>query len=121
MADILTEEDLIKSALYEAVRDKVFNNGMTLTLDSPITDEQWGSNLGCGFDNTERVWFNTKNGKRVEFVKRKRGEWIKDRSGAEYCSKCLKYPYDDGEYYIAGWNSDFCPRCGADMRKGAIR
>lgn len=50
------------------------------------------------------------NGEPVEL-----GEWIMDRTGAEYCSECGKYPFDDGEYHIAGWHSDYCPHCGAKM------
>lgn len=43
------------------------------------------------------------------------GEWLADEEGAVYCSECLQYPF---EYHIAGWSSDFCQHCGADMRKG---
>ena len=42
------------------------------------------------------------------------GEWIETTSGT-ICSNCGKYPYDDGEYHVANWHSDFCPSCGADM------
>jgi len=45
----------------------------------------------------------------------KHGKWIMDRTGAEYCSECGKYPFDDGEYHIVGWHSDYCPHCGAKM------
>ena len=44
-----------------------------------------------------------------------RGEWI-DTSEGTYCSRCNKFPYDDGEYRLVGWRSNFCPNCGADMR-----
>lgn len=45
---------------------------------------------------------------------RPHGEWIETTSGT-ICSNCGEYPYDDGEYHIANWHSDFCPSCGADM------
>lgn len=45
----------------------------------------------------------------------KHGRWITDDTGAEYCSNCHEYPYDDGEYYIANWHSNYCPNCGARM------
>ena len=45
------------------------------------------------------------------------GHWIKDDTGAEYCSNCHEYPYDDGEYHIVNWHSDYCPHCGADMMR----
>ena len=49
---------------------------------------------------------------------RKHGCWIKDSSGAEFCSECNQYPYDDGEYHIANWHSRYCPHCGAKMDDG---
>lgn len=45
----------------------------------------------------------------------KTGHWI-ETSEETVCSECGKYPYDDGEYHIANWSSDYCPNCGADMR-----
>ena len=50
---------------------------MTLTLSSPITEEQFDAITDVDFDNTDRIWFHTKHGKDVEFVKRKKGKWIK--------------------------------------------
>lgn len=47
----------------------------------------------------------------------KRGHWIMDETGAEYCSECGKYPFDDGIHHIAGWHSDYCPHCGAKMEE----
>ena len=46
----------------------------------------------------------------------KSGEWIETSDGT-MCSNCHKFPYDDGEYHIVNWHSDFCPNCGSDMRK----
>ena len=46
---------------------------------------------------------------------RPHGEWIETSEGT-MCGNCHKFPYDDGEYHIANWHSDFCPNCGADMR-----
>lgn len=49
----------------------------------------------------------------------KRGEWVRKESENTYwfeCSECGGYPMRDtwdGE----GKLTDFCPRCGADMRK----
>lgn len=42
---------------------------ITLELTSPITEEQWDILEDVDFDYTERIWFTTKHGKRVEFVK----------------------------------------------------
>lgn len=48
-------------------------------------------------------------------AEQRKGEWIETSEGT-MCSNCHKYPYDDGEYHIANWHSDYCPNCGADMR-----
>ena len=49
---------------------------MTLELNSPITEEQWDLLEDVDLDNTERIYFHTKHGKEVEFVKRKRAEVV---------------------------------------------
>lgn len=93
---------------------------ITLTLNSPITDEQWDAITDVDFEHTDRIWFKTKNGKKVEFVKRKRGRWIDEPvykqtmdgrtwDGYTYCSECR-------EMHEYGYRSNFCPNCGADMR-----
>ena len=51
----------------------------------------------------------------IEVIEPKRGEWIETSEGT-MCSNCHKFPYDDGEYHIANWYSDFCPHCGARMK-----
>ena len=48
---------------------------------------------------------------------RKTGKWMVDKYGAEYCSECGKHPYNDGEYYVSGWWTEFCPNCGARMEE----
>ena len=53
----------------------------------------------------------------VPSADRPQGEWVETSEGT-MCSNCHKFPYDDGEYHIANWHSDFCPNCGARM-KGA--
>lgn len=42
---------------------------MELMLNSPITEEQWDAITDVDFDKTDRIWFQTKHGKTVEFVK----------------------------------------------------
>lgn len=48
---------------------------------------------------------------------RPHGEWIETSEGT-MCGNCHKFPYDDGEYHIANWHSDFCPNCGCVMDNG---
>ena len=46
----------------------------------------------------------------------KRGHWMHDSTGANFCSECGMYPYDDGEYHMI-WHTKFCPNCGARMEE----
>jgi len=41
----------------------------TLTLNSPITEEQWDMIEDIDFDYTNEITFHTKHGKEVKFVK----------------------------------------------------
>lgn len=41
-------------------------------------------------------------------------KWIETSEGT-ICSNCRQYPYDDGEYHLANWHSEFCPHCGKRM------
>ena len=63
------------------------------------------------FDNTEEIFFHTKHGKEVTFVKQKKGKWIYITDGHyEYfkCDQCEKH---------SGEPTPFCRYCGADMRE----
>lgn len=51
--------------------------------------------------------------KRIPSAENK-GEWVETSEGT-MCGNCHKFPYDDGEYHIANWHSDFCPNCGVKM------
>lgn len=97
---------------------------MTLTLNSPITEEQWDMIEDVDFDHTDSITFYTKHGKEVEFVKRKTGKWERhntyhgdDVSGFVdpdwRCSEC------DRQANVNAWCmydlTDFCPHCGARM------
>lgn len=42
---------------------------MTLTLNSPITEEQWDAITDVDFEHTNEITFHTKHGKEVKFVK----------------------------------------------------
>ena len=48
---------------------KPINNEIAITLNHPITEEEWDAITDVDFDRTERIYFNTKHGKKVEFVK----------------------------------------------------
>jgi hypothetical protein len=80
-----------------------------LTLNSPITEEQWDVITDVDFENTDRIWFHTKHGKEVEFIKHIRGKWIPKDDRRYYCSSC-------NNRSPKGYRWDYCPNCGADMR-----
>lgn len=42
------------------------------------------------------------------------GHWEHDDTGANYCSECGQYIYDDGEYHLI-YHTNYCPHCGAKM------
>lgn len=89
---------------------------MALTLNSPITDEQWDMITDVDFDNTDKITFHTKHGKEVEFVKRKTGRWIHHPEigyGETWlCSEC-------GEKTVSTIMGKprykWCPMCGCKM------
>lgn len=89
---------------------------ISLKLNSPITEEQWDAITDVDFEYTDRIWFSTKHGKKVEFVKRKTGTWnryYRMHSGDTFvCNRC-------GSCFVVIQGEDemnFCPNCGADMR-----
>jgi len=100
---------------------------MTLTLNSPITEEQWDDIMDVDFDRTDRITFHTKHGREVEFVKRKKGKWMPLQLSIAYppyqCSCCFgnapMVMVETGRLkkgHLEALLTDFCPNCGADMR-----
>lgn len=41
-------------------------------------------------------------------------KWLHDDYGANYCSKCYEYAYEDEKYRMI-WHVRYCPSCGAKM------
>lgn len=91
----------------------------TLTLNSPITEEQWDAITDVDFEHTNEITFHTKHGKEVKFAKasaqpeRKKGHWIDtgeaiDNDTEVRCSECGEVLY---------WLSNFCPNCGCSMKE----
>lgn len=65
----------------------MIDDKLTLTLKSPITDEQWDEITDADFEHTDRIWFETKHGK-VEFVK---APAQPDYKPDEWCTDCKEY------------------------------
>ena len=59
-----------------------------------------------------KAWIDDQNTIDVEPVRH--GHWKHDETGANFCSVCNEYPYDDGEYHLV-WHTNYCPNCGAKM------
>lgn len=49
-------------------------------------------------------------------VEKKTGRWLEIEEGT-ICSECHEHPFADGECAIADYNGNYCPNCGADMRR----
>ncbi len=62
-----------------------------LTLNNPLTEEQWDMITDVDFDHTDRIWFHTKHCKEVEFVKVIR------------CKDCTKYKHWECPIEQAGY------------------
>lgn len=89
----------------------------TMTLNSPLTEEEFDMITDVDFERTDKVWFHTKHGKKVEFAKQKKGRWINHRSDEGHniadCSDCgATIQWFDGDDM-----PNFCCMCGSDMRK----
>lgn len=94
---------------------------MTLTLNSPITEEQMDAITDVDLEHTSDITFYTKHGKEVKFVKAsaqpKKGKWIlirpdedKAGNGLYECSECGK-----GDIHAPEVEVPFCWHCGARM------
>ena len=92
MSDLIKREDAIKAVWKPQVKpNELIFDALKTAIESEINN--------------------------IPSADRPQGEWIETADGT-MCSNCHKFPYDDGEYHIANWGSDFCPHCGARM-KGA--
>lgn len=101
---------------------------MTLQLNNPITEKQYDAIMDIDFDNTDRIWFHTKHGKDVEFVKQNKGRWVKrsDMCGIYWeCSECgeeiPRISHFDPQFDLFPRvesidKTNYCPHCGANMR-----
>ena len=90
---------------------------LKFTLHHPITEEEWDAITDVDFDHTEEIFFHTKHGKEVTFVKRKKGKWIKDEEQSAnhvepifICSSCNNY-----EAWGLEECTPYCPNCGVRM------
>ena len=99
MSDYIKREELEQKMYHEA-----FENDASYDEINPMA--KWNSGLWIRYKLFENVLESIPS---ADVVERKRGEWI-DMGSYEVCKNChevKRFPH---------WN--FCPNCGADMRKG---
>ena len=98
------------------------NDGcMEMTLNSPITEEQWDAITDVDFEHTNRIWFHTKHGKDVEFAKVVHGHWdVHEDTYGDDEAKCSVCGFEmavnqpgNGLCMVSELN--YCPHCGAQM------
>ncbi len=91
---------------------------LTLKLSSPLTEEEMDLVMDYDLDHTSSIWFHTKHGMDVEFVKRRRGVWIRHLrtdlgpklNDCIECSECrIWFSTEDMP------RRSFCPNCGSGM------
>jgi len=74
------------------------------TLNNPLTDEEWDMLTDVDFDKTERIEFQTKHGKHVEFVKVIRCKDCK-HFDVDACDRFLE---DTLSHWISAQPDGFC-------------
>ena len=79
----------------------MLENEITLTLNSPITDEQFDLLTDVDMENTPRIVFHTKSGKEVEFLKVVRCE---DCRHAKECHKSVQYTRNEPNTVTIGYS-----------------
>jgi len=77
---------------------------LTLKLSSPLTDEQMDLIMDYDLDHTSSIWFHTKHGKNVEFVKAIRCKDCKYRE--HYRESGYMCGLDTGDPYMTGRNAE---------------
>ncbi len=106
----------------EALKDKLTD---TINVNDITKSEWYEGYTACVqvlselIDSAQAVETYTKDDMTREYLKgynackdmneRPQGEWKMDEYGLPYCNKCGIHP---------DYTSNFCPNCGADMRKG---
>ena len=110
-SDYIKREELEQKMYHEA-----FENDASYDEKNPMA--KWDSGLWIRYKLFENVLERLPS---VDVVERKRGEWIGEADGyyngeliydTWYCSNC-DYCIEDEETPTF----NFCPNCGADMRK----
>lgn len=91
-----SEADEAINNIIEAICDDIDNAPIVETFTK---DEYEGAYLR-GYVDSAKV------------NERPKGKWTTDEKGYFYCDRCGKYPHDQYS------TTDFCPKCGADMRGG---
>lgn len=77
--------------------NRIKSGEMTIKLKSPLTESDWDTITDVDFDCTNRIWFHTKHGKQVEFIKVKpvtsNADRIRAMSDEELASLLVHNPW----------------------------
>lgn len=96
--------------------EDLIDNAQEVNPYLPISEEAFYKITDAEWEHSDSFWITTPGGKKIEFEKKRpQGEWAFDEKGNFYCDQCGKYPHDQ---YAT---TNFCPKCGADMRKGGAK
>ena len=74
-----------------------------ITLNNPITEDQLDMITDVDFDCTDRIWFHTKHGKEVEFVKVIRCKDCKYYTG-KWCTRHSNKQLDENDRITIAMN-----------------
>lgn len=77
------------------------NDTFSFTLESPLTKEQINLITDAEFEHTDRIWFDTPNGKHIEFVKAP--QWIPCSERMPEDVLCVTLVTDGMEVWAETW------------------
>ena len=97
---------------------------LTFKLQNPLTKEDWEKITDANLEQTNEIWYTTPNGNKFLYRKVEHGEWVEitnhefeDIQVSEAkCTNCNLYSSQMLAYGNISY--EYCPRCGAKMRKG---
>ena len=102
---------------------RIIDNAPTINPYFPISEEVFHEITDAEWEHSDSFWVTTPRGKKVEFEKKRpQGKWLflkanKEQTDGYECSVC-KTTYHTRVPYFSEFN--FCPNCGASMKKGGV-
>ncbi len=90
---------------------------MKLVIDISEEDYKSACKREFSMDGSMMIYNAIREG--TEYKERPRGEWVesKERKGHFYCSECIQQDAAGKWRELFDYKYNFCPNCGATMRK----